>query len=305
MRKWLFHIILAAALILCFAHADSAEARGRSAVDLNLMPTANTLGSGGYSFSSGMLPYDTQGSTLDPVSVDIGGFFKERHKVKLKSDIWLVPTRITFGLSERFDLTFGGTYSAGDTDKSILDYFETGDDKERVYEQTVVGGVLGMKYGLQEATERLPAVAVGGEVQLGYTVDNNLVDDTPADDFPFVAVQLYLSASYDFEMASLHGSLGMFLSSEAVESDERFDIPIQVGAEIPFDGFAAVVDIALFRAFSGVGLDNIISGGLRYDISSRAMLNASIVSVCGFIVRLTVGGKQSATVAPSSAPTLF
>ncbi len=71
-------------------------------------------------------------------------------------------------------------------------------------------------------------------------------------------------------------------------------------------GFAAVVDIALFRAFSGVGFDNIISGGLRYDISPRAMLNASVVSVGGFMVRLTVGGKGAATIAPpSSAPTLF
>lgn len=305
MRKWLCYMIFMATLTSCLAYTHSAEARGRPPVDLNLTPTANTLGSGGYSFSVGMVPYDVERETVNPIDVDIGGFFKEQHNVKLVSDIWLIPTRITFGISERLDLTFGGTYSAGDTEKSILDYYETGDGRERVYSQTVVDGLLGMKYSIQEASETLPAVAFGGEVQLGYTVDDELVDDTPADNFPFVAMQLYLSASYDFGMANLHGSLGMFLSSKSVQSDERFDLPIQLGAEIPFDGFAAVVDVALFRAFSGIGIDNIISGGLRYDISSNAMLNASVVSIGGFLVRLTVGGKRPTTVAPSSAPTLF
>ena len=56
MRKWLCYIVFMATLTFCLAYTDSAEARGRSPVDLNLMPTANTLGSGGYSFSVGMLP---------------------------------------------------------------------------------------------------------------------------------------------------------------------------------------------------------------------------------------------------------
>lgn len=305
MRKLPFYMIILAALVSYFAYTDSAEAGGMSPVDLNLTPTAHTLGKGGYSLSVGMLPYDEDTNTFEPVEVDIGGFFKERHNVSLISDIWLTPTRITFGLSERFDFTFGGTYSIGDTEKSIPDFFETRDDKKRVYDQTVVSGVLGGKYVVQEASERLPAVAFGGEVQLGFTVDDKFVDDTPADSFPFVGMQLFLSASYDFEIISVHGSLGMFVSSESVKSNDRFDVPIQVGAEIPFNGFAAVLDVALFRAFSGVGLENIVAGGLRYDISPRATLNASVVSVGGFMLRLTVGGQKAAVTAPASAPTLF
>jgi len=305
MRKWLLLTILMLVLAFVLARTHSAEARGIPPVNLNLVPTANTLGKGGYTLSISMLPYDDVRSPSNPMDVDIGGFFKEKHLVSLESDIWLLPSRITYGISERLDFTFGGTYSAGDTDKTIKDYYETGDDRNRVYDQTVLSGVLGMKYRIQESSDRIPALAFGGEIQMGYTVDEEFIDDTPADSFPFVGALLYMAASYDFEMASIHGGLGMFLSSESVQSDERFDVPIQVGAEIPFDGFAAVIDVTLFRAFSGVGLENIISGGLRYNISSRASLNASVVSAGGFLVRLTVGGKKSEVAAPSSAPTLF
>ncbi len=305
MHKRLLCVMFIMIIICCFAYTGSAEARGMPAVNLNLIPTADTLGKGGYSLSVGMFPYDKDKTTINPIDIDVGGFFKEKHDVKLESDIWLIPTRITYGISERLDFTFGGTYSAGDTEKSITDYYETGGDRERVYAQVVLDGILGMKYSIQQASPRLPAMAFGGEIQMGYTVDDQLVDDTLEDSFPFVAMQVYLSASYDFEMANVHGGLGMFLSSESIQSDKRFDLPVQVGAEVPFDGFAAVVDITLFKAFSGIGLENIVSGGLRYDISSRATLNASIASVGGFLMRLTVGGSKPTIAAPPSAPTLF
>ena len=305
MRKQFLSIILMAALAFCLTYTDDAAARGMPAANLNLVPTAHTLGKGGFSLSVGMFPYDTKKSPSDPMSLDIGGFFQEEHLVELESDIWLLPSRITFGISDRLDFTFGGTYSAGDTEKRVDDYYEIGDDRKRVYAQTVVSGVLGMKYNIQESYGTIPALAFGGEIQSGYTVDNELVDDTPGDSFPFVAMLLYLSSSYDFGMANVHGGLGMFLSSESVQSDKRFDVPIQLGAEVPFNGLSAVIDVVTFRAFSGVGLENIISGGLRYDISSRATLNASVVSAGGFLVRFTVGGKKTETAAPQSAPTLF
>ena len=307
MQKRLLLVMFVAITILYLIHTGSAEARGMSAVNLNLIPTAETLGKGGYSLSVGMLPYDLKKDKREPMYIDIGGFFKEKHDVGLQSDIWLIPSRITYGISDRLDFTFGGTYTSGDTEKSINDYYETGDDsKKRVYPQVVLDGLLGMKYKIQPASMRLPALAVGGEAQMGYTVDDELVDDTLEDSFPFVAMQIYMSASYDFEIASVHGGLGMFLSSKSIQSDKRFDLPIQAGIEIPFDGFAAIVDIALFKAFSGIGLENIVSAGLRYDISPTATLNASVASVGGFLVRLTVGGKKPATaIPPPSAPALF
>jgi hypothetical protein len=303
-KRFLFTTLILVSMC-CLAYTDGAEARGMSAADLNLIPTAETLGKGGYSISAGMFPY-SMGPKKARKPIDIGGFFEEKHDVEIESDIWLVPSRITYGLSEHLDFTFGGTYSAGDTDKTISDYYETGDvNKKRVYPQVVLDGILGMKYSIQQSSTRLLSLAVGGEVQMGYTVDDELVDDTLEDSFPFVAMQVYMSASYDLEVASVHGGLGMFLSSESVQSDKRFDVPIQVGAEIPFDGFAAVVDIALFKAFSGIGLENIVSAGLRYDISSRAALNASVVSVGGFLIRFTVGGRKPTAAVPSQAPTLF
>jgi hypothetical protein len=303
MQKPFSFMVFMAVAICCLIHADSADARGMPAVNLNLIPTAETLGDGGYSFSAGMFAYDVIRS--ESMNVDVGGFFEETHDVRIESDIWLVPSRITYGISDRFDLTFGGTYSAGDTDKVIVDYYETDDDdKKRVYSQTVLEGLMGFKYRIQEPSGNLPALAVAGEAQMGYTVDNELVDETLNDSFPFVAMQIQMSASYDFEFLAVHGGLGMYLSSESIQASERFDLPIQAGLEIPFDGFAAVVDLTLFGAFSGVGMENIVSGGLRYDISPRAMLNASVSTTPGFLVRLTIGGGKPAA-APPSAPTLF
>jgi hypothetical protein len=308
-QKRLLFVMFMVAVLCCLIHTDSARARGMSPVNLNLIPTAETLGKGGYSLSVGMFPSpdDVKSKkTREPMDINIGGFFKEQHDVKLQSDIWLIPSRVTYGISERLDFTFGGTYSAGDAEKIISDYYETGDDsKRRVYPQVVLDGLMGAKYSIQPASATLPALAVGGEFQMGYTVDDGFIDDTLEDSFPFVAMQIYMSAGYDFEIASVHGGLGMFLSSESIQSAERFDLPIQAGVEIPFDGFAAVLDIALFEAFSGIGLENIVSAGLRYDISSRATLNASVASVGGFLVRLTVGGKRPVVTAPPSAPALF
>ncbi len=306
MQKRLLLITFILASICCFIYTESARARGMPPVNLNLIPTAETLGRGGYSFSVGMFPHDETQKTVNPMEVDIGGFFKERHEVAIDSDIWLIPTRITYGISDRLDFTFGGTYGMGDTDKIIFDYYEIGDNgKERVYSQVVLDGLMGAKYKIQEASPKLPALAVGGEVQMGYTVDDEFVDDTPGDSFPFLAMQIYMSASYDFEIANVHGGLGMFVSSKSIESSKRFDVPVQIGAEIPFDGFAAVLDLTLFNAFSGIGFENIMSAGLRYDISSRASINAVVASAGGFMVRLTVGGKKPVTIAPPSAPTLF
>lgn len=305
MRKQFVFIIMTSVIIYCFSNAYSAEARGMPAVELNLVPTAETLGKGGYSLSTGMFSYKLVNSTSKPIEIDVGGFFREKHQVILDSNIRLVPTRITYGISDNFDLMFGGTYSAGDADKIVSDYYETGDkDKKRVYPQMILDGVIGGKYKIQSASARLPAMAFGGEIQMGYTLDSAFKDKSLEDSYPFVAMQMHLLASYDAEIVNIHGGLGMFISSKSIQSSQKFDVPIQLGMEIPFDGFAAVVDVALFKAYSGIGLDNIVSAGIRYNISSKAMLNASVASVGGLLIRLTIGGEKPELAAPS-APTLF
>jgi hypothetical protein len=301
-KQALFTMFIISAMC-CLIYAEEAETRGMPTPSLNLIPTAETLGEGGYSLSVGMFPYDT--ADTKSMDIDVGGFFKEEHHVKLQSDIWLIPTRITYGISERFDLTFGGAYSVGDTEKSVSDYYELGDGKDRVYPQVVLEALLGMKYRIQQASGRLPAAAIGGEFQMGYTVDNEFVDDTLEDSFPFVAMQVYVSASYDFEIVNVHGGLGMFLSSESIRSSQRFELPIRMGIEIPFNGFAAVADFTSFEAFAGVGQGDILSAGLRYDLSSRTTLKVSVATTRGLLARLTVGGELPVITAPPSAPTLF
>lgn len=307
MQRRILSVALMAVPICCLIYAGSAEARGISSVALNLIPTAQTVGEGGYSLSVGAFSYDLENRPSEPVEVDAGDFFKEKHKVELKSEIWPVPIRITYGISDRFDLTFGATYSVGDTDKIISDYYETGDEGiDRTYSQIVQGGVLGMKYVIREAVAGLPALAIGGEVQAGYTVDDELVDETPRNSFPFVATQVYVSVSHDLEVISLHGGAGVFLSSKSIESDDsKYHLPLYAGLEAPFDGFAVVVDVALFRAFSGIERENIVSGGFRYDISPKAALNASVTSLGGFLLRLTVSGREAVRGAPPPAPIVF
>lgn len=298
-------LILNLIIVCCLFYIQTAFARGIPPVELNTITTANTLGKGGYSFSTGMFYDELVKSSPSPVELDMGGFFRERHDVKIESEIYLVPSQITYGISDRFDLTFGGTYSAGNTNKIVQDYYETGEDKTRTYPQVVYNGLLGGKYKMQEATGNIPALSVGGEVQMGYTVDDQFVDKTLEDSFPYIAMNLYLAASYDFEIANIHGGLGMFLSSKNIQASERFGVPAQIGAEFPFDGFAAIVDITLFKAFSGVELGTVISGGLRYDISSRTTINIAVASSGGLIARLTIGGQKATPVKAPSAPTLF
>jgi len=244
---------------------------------------------------------------IQPMGIDIGGFFKESHDVKLKSDIWLIPVRIGYGLSDRLDLQLGGTYSTGDTEKTITDYYEIGDkSKERVYSQVVLDGSLGMKYNIQRAKERVPALAFGGELQMGYTVDDEFVDESLEDSFPFMAVLIYMSGSYDINVISLHGGLGMFVSSKSVQSNKRFELPLQFGLDVPFGAFSFVLDYTTFRPFSGVGLKNIVSGGFKYEISSNTTLKASAASIGGFTLSIIVGGnKPDAPISIPSAPSLF
>jgi hypothetical protein len=308
MRRQTLFILILVSLFCFIQYASDVKAQDMPSVNLNLIPTSDTLGKGGYSFSTGMYPYSINKRTAKPMEIDVGGFFKEMHDARIESDIWLVPTRITYGISDRLDFAFGGTYSMGNTEKSIKDYYEIGDQtKERVYSQMVLDGMMGMKYNLQKATINMPALTLGTEAYLGYTVDDELVDKTLSDSFPFVAMQIYIAGSYDFKVANLHGGAGMYVSSKSVQTNKRFNIPIQVGVEIPFGSFSVVIDYATFKAFSGIGLESVISGGLRYNISSRAMLNASFASVGGFTIGLTVGGKnaQTAVTQPSSAPSLF
>lgn len=303
MRKLRFIVIFFSLLV----SLNITQAKGMYPVNFNLIPTSETLGKGGYSLWSGMFPYENSDKTVTPIDVNVGGIFKEKHDVWLKSNIYLIPIRITYGLTEKLDLTFGGTYSIGNSEKSIKDYYEIGDEtKERVYPQTVFDGTFGMKYNIQKSSGRVPSLAFGGELQMGYTIDNEFVDETLEDSFPFVGVLSYMSGGYEIGIVNVQGGLGMFLSSKSVQSNRRFDVLVQLGVEVPFNGFSAVMDVSIFRPYSGIGFENVVSGGFRYNFASNASINASVASVGGFAISLTIGGKKPEVIAPTkTAPSLF
>ena len=119
MRKKLL-LIITLVSVFCYFYTNTASARGIAPVELNIIPTANTLGKGGYSFSTGMFHYELVKASPTLVELNMGGFFRESHSVRLDSQIWLIPSRITYGISDNFDLVFGGTYSVGNTDKIIF-----------------------------------------------------------------------------------------------------------------------------------------------------------------------------------------
>jgi len=57
-----FSFIVITLLILSFIYANDIEAQSSFSINMNLIPTSETLGKGGYSFSSGMYPYNADNS---------------------------------------------------------------------------------------------------------------------------------------------------------------------------------------------------------------------------------------------------
>ena len=78
MQKWVISMTLIAVPIYCLMYASGAEASGISAVELNLIPTAETVGKGGYSLSVGAFSYDLKKRTTEAVEVDAGRFLEEK-----------------------------------------------------------------------------------------------------------------------------------------------------------------------------------------------------------------------------------
>lgn len=172
------YAIFSIVLFICIFSTSDAFSQSNSATHLGIMPTAETLGKGGYSTSIGMFKYkaDVPGSQSDAVvqNIVIGDFFREKHRVEYHADAELLPVRLAFGVSEYVDFYLGGAYGIGDSYKAIADYYETGDEeKERTYSQFLFDGIVGLKYNLKpDVGDGLPAFSIGGEIQTGYTSDD-------------------------------------------------------------------------------------------------------------------------------------
>ena len=313
--KEIFYFIV---LFACIFSTSNALSQSNSATHLGIMPTAETLGKGGYSTSIAMFKYkaDVPGSQSAAIvqNVVIGNFFLEKHEVEYHANAELLPIILEFGVSEYVDFYLGGTYSIGDSYKTIADYYETGSENKREYSQFLFDGIVGLKYNLKpDVGDGLPAFSIGGEIQTGYTSDDKetsdgtLVDDTPANSFPFVSIGTYFVASQNLQMAKLHGAVGMFLSSKSPRITDSFKPSIQVGGELMLaENLALIGDFTTAWIYSGVDFKNLLSVGFRYDISDRAAFSVSFASASsnpGFQFNLFVSGEKARPLAPEKPKT--
>lgn len=297
------------------------HAQNSPVTQLGVMQTADTLGKGGYTTSVGM--FQVSRRKLDetpkqPQRVIIGNF-EGLHNVELDVNTFLIPAQLTFGIGERLDLLLGATFSTGGAQKVIPDFYRIGDtyDTEesldptqdrRVYEQSIFDLIVGLKHNIKpDQQDGLPGISIGGDVQVGFTADDQLnsekefVDASPADGFPFMGINTYLVGTQRFgQLMRVHAGVGSHLSSKSLKSTDSFQLLWQLGAEFAFtDKFWLVGDFTRKRVFSGITLSDLISIGFRYQLSETAAFNIGYVTEPGFQFHLTVGGDKGGAAAPA------
>ena len=279
---------------------------------LGVMQTADTLGKGGYTTSFGMFQVDRKQLDVTPEQPQrvIIGNFEGLHNVEFEINTFLIPARLTYGIGERLDLLLGATFSTGGTRKIVPDFYRIGDtyDAEqsldptqdrRVYEQSVFDFVVGLKHNIKpDVQDGLPSISIGGDVQIGFTADDQLnsdkefADPSPADSFPFTGISTYLVGTQRFgQFMRVHAGIGSHLSSKSLKTTDSFQLLWQLGVEFAFsDNFWLVSDFSRRRNLSGITINDLISVGFRYKLSETAAFNIGYVTEPGFQFYLTVGG---------------
>ena len=276
---------------------------------LNSIQTAEPIGKGGSSTTFGLLQYAKVDLLPDHnQKVDIGGF-EELHRVMLEIETFFIPVRFAYGLSDELDLLLGGTFSTGGVRKSVLDFYNTEAENEgspsgsrRVYGQPLFDGIIGLKYNIKpDRNDNFPSISIGGDVQLGFTADdrlnsdNEFLDHSPADGFPFMGVNTYLVGTQRFgSLLKVHAGVGVFLTSKSLKTTDRFTFNWQAGAEVAVsDNMWLVADFARELPYAGVHLTNLLGFTLRYEVSNTLAFQLGFNSHPGFQFNLTFGGEQA------------
>lgn len=300
-RLKILSILLMTLMTLCLLTLSAFSAENRT-TELNLTPTAKTLGKGGYSSSVSFFQYKkrepSKHNQFQKVNVDIG-FFTEEHDVYFDADASVLPIRISYGIAENIDISFGGTYSIGTTKKVIADYYQTGDQKiQRSYPQSLFDGAIGLKYSLTPSSEgNVPTVAVGGEVQVGYTADDvspKFADPTPLDSYPFLGVGAFMAGTQDLGVIVLNGGILIYRSTKP----KSFKLGFYVGGELSLtEKLSFIVDLTSLKAISGIAYDYILSPGIRLNLTQSAAINFGFNTATGFQAGIFIGGE-----APTALP---
>ena len=298
----------------------SLVAQSPPVTQLGVMQTADTLGKGGYTTSVGLFQVDRKKlneTPKQPQRVVIGNF-EGLHNVEFDVNTFLIPAQLTYGIGERLDLLLGATFSTGGTRKIVPDFYRIGDSYDaeesidstrdrRVYEQSIFDLVVGLKHNIKpDRQDGFPGISIGGDVQVGFTADDQLnsdkefVDASPADSFPFMGVNTYLVGTQRFgQFMRVHAGVGSYLSTKSLKSTDSFQLLWQLGAEFAFsNNFWFVADFSRRRVFSGIAINDLISIGFRYRLSDTAAFNIGYVTEPGFQFYLTIGGGEEGGAAP-------
>lgn len=279
---------------------------------LNSIQTADPLGKGGSSTTFGLLQYPKVDLLPElRQNVDIGGF-EELHRVTLEIETFLVPVRFAYGLSDELDLILGGTFSTGGARKVVYNFYGTNTENDedprtnrRVYDQPLFDGVIGLKYNIKpDRNDNFPSISVGGDTQFGFTADdrlntdNEFLDHSPADGFPFVGVNTYLVGTQRFgSLFKVHAGIGVFLTSKALKTTDSFALNWQVGGEIAVsENMWLVGDFSRELPYAGMHVTNLIGATFRYEISDTLafQLGFNVINTRpGLHFNLTFGGEKT------------
>ncbi len=275
---------------------------------LSTIQTAEPMGKGGSTTTFGLFQYSKVDLLPDhSQKVDIGGF-EESHRVTLEIETFFIPVRFTYGMSDALDLVLGGTFSTGGVRKVIHDFYnvprevesENGFSAQRVYDQPLFEGLIGLKYNIKpDWNDDFPSISVGGDAQFGFTSDdrlnsdNEFLDHSPADGFPFVGVNTYLVGTQRFgNLFKVHAGVGVFLTSKALKTTDFFTLNWQVGGEIAVaDNMRLIADFSRELPYAGVNVSNLLGLGFRYEISNTLAFQVGYVNRPGFQFNLTFGGE--------------
>ncbi len=272
---------------------------------LTTIQTAEPIGKGGYVTSFGLFQHSKEELLPEHSQKVVIGGFEESHRVTLEIETFVIPVRFTYGLSDQLDLHLGTTLSTGGVHKVVHDFYNTGDpelDSKRVYDQPLNEGLFGLKYNIKpETNDGFPSISVGGDVYSGYTADdrlnsdNDFLDNSPINGFPFVGINTYVVGTQRIgRYFKVHAGAGIFLSSKALRTTDFFTLNWQAGGEIAVsDNMWLAADFSRELQYAGVNFSSILGLAFRYEVSNTLAFQIGLNNLPGFQFSLTLGGEKA------------
>lgn len=293
-------ILLASSPPKCYFSAQTVPVS-----QLTTIRTAEPIGKGGSVTSIGFFQHSVERVRPDPIQdVEIGGFEKS-HYVSLEVETYLLPVRFTYGLSDQLDLNLGATVSIGDVHKIVHNFYDTVNPElasDRVYDQPVYDGMIGLKYNLKpERNDGFPSISVGGNFFSGFTADDRLnsdrefLDHSPIDGYPYAAMKAYCVGTQRFrKYFKFHAGAGVYLSSKSLRTTDAFPLTYQLGGEIAIsDNMWFTADYSNIIHHAGIHISNIIGLAFRYQTPNSLAFQIGLNNQPGFHFSLTLGGEKA------------